>query len=235
MFDIKRRYQNVENLLNDQNGARFADEATIRQEKITHIKHNVKNLHILAYFVIAILVCLYAFRLISNHSSDTSPEISLKDVANKAIVSDPFASIYNLDLSYFTGVMKDNLKRNSQSDLPVQLDSGNICDLRRFFLHEATKAKFISDYRNKKAVLFYGDVLNDWVHPNAWQYSNLNSTFKDTIVQFGRSVDSDFELRETTFSNFLKNLIGQTDLRGEPWLVDRFLSHYSPTGKYKLP
>ena len=80
-------------------------------------------------------------------------------------------------------------------------------------LNTLHKLIFFPAFFNVSTIL----LVTDWGYPHAWQYAKLNSTFKDTIVQFGRSVDADYELRETTFSHFLKNLIGQTDLRGEPW------------------
>ncbi|XP_075255901.1 uncharacterized protein LOC142348428 [Convolutriloba macropyga] len=220
MFDIKRRYQNVENILNERAQNLDSSQAAIRREKVTHIKHNVKNLHILGYFVIAVLVCLYTFRLVSNHIHAENSKSSFQQVASDAFDSNPF-SIYNFDFSYFTGAIKNQQKRTSVSDLPRQLASTeDLCDFYRFTDDALTDEKFNSEFKNTKPmILFFYQDLKDWGYPHAWQYAKLNSTFKDTIVQFGRSVDADYELRETTFSHFLKNLIGQTDLRGEPWQI----------------
>ena len=160
MFDIKRRYQNVENILNERAQNLDSSQAAIRREKVTHIKHNVKNLHILGYFVIAVLVCLYTFRLVSNHIHAENSKSSFQQVASDAFDSNPF-SIYNFDFSYFTGAIKNQQKRTSVSDLPRQLASTeDLCDFYRFTDDALTDEKFNSEFKNTKPMIlfFYQDL-----------------------------------------------------------------------------
>ncbi len=236
MSDVKRRYQNVENTLTESSVWEGASERNCRnrhvlqQHRLAQIKHNVKNLHILGYFVLAVLACLYGFNLIVKHLEKSKSRNPIDDMKDE--LTDPSLSLYNLDLSYLSSMFNQQAqKRSSLSKLPDELASSvDLCDFDRISDDVLNSAIFDTKYRNKKPfILFFYQDLEAWSHPSTWTIPSLNRTFKDSIVQFGRSVDSDEELRETTFGNFLKNLIGETDLRGEPWQMrDAYLLNNAP-------
>ena len=223
MYDVKRRFQNFEDNLLDstyqQPQPSSAYRRKIRQERFTQIRQNVKNLHFYGYFVLLLLFCLYLVRLACYHVENESSGKPLEEVSQQGF--DPTFSIYSFDFSSIYNVFgQQQQQRSTFSKLPQQLSSLELCDFDRLGDDVLTAERFQTKYENAKPLIlfFYGD-LNAWSYHKLWSYSSLNSTFKDTIVQFGRSADSNYEMRETTFGNFLQNLIGQTDLRGEPWLV----------------
>ena len=221
MYDVKRRFQNFEDSLVDSTSYQqpsLAYRQKLRQDRFTQIRQNVKNLHFYGYFVLLILFCLYLARLASHHADNQSPDKTLEEVSKQGF--DPTFSIYSFDFSSIYSVFGKQQPRSTLSKLPEQLSSLELCDFDRLCDDVLTSERFESKYENSRPLIlfFYGD-LNAWSFQKLWSYSSLNSTFKDTIVQFGRSADSNYEMRETTFENFLRKLIGQTDLRGEPWLV----------------